>query len=115
MKPISDAAIEAPAIAGDQLVLPTSPTAGRFSGSHECRVKGCPYCVEAEVVEDKAPVPVQRGAVLMLTAFCKEKRNLLVNTWCIGFTMRQIRAILRASTVGLATRCLWPLTNGQIR
>lgn len=28
---------------------------------HECRVKGCPYCVEAEVVEDKAPVPVQRG------------------------------------------------------
>ena len=33
---------------------------------HECRVKGCPYCAEAEVVEDKAPVqdrpaPVQRG------------------------------------------------------
>ena len=32
----------------------------------ECRKKGCPYCVEAEVVEDKAPVqdrpaPVQRG------------------------------------------------------
>ena len=33
---------------------------------HECRVKGCPYCVEAEVVEDKGPehdrpAPVQRG------------------------------------------------------
>ena len=32
----------------------------------ECRKEGCPYCVEAEVVEDKAPVqdrpaPVQRG------------------------------------------------------
>lgn len=28
---------------------------------HECRAKGCPYCVEAEVVEDKAPAPVQLG------------------------------------------------------
>ena len=33
---------------------------------HECRMKGCPYCAAAEVVEDKAPVqdrpaPVQRG------------------------------------------------------
>lgn len=32
----------------------------------ECRKKGCPYCVEVEVVEDKAPAqdrpaPVQRG------------------------------------------------------
>ena len=30
-------------------------------GQDECRVKGCPYCMEAEVVEDKAPVPVHRG------------------------------------------------------
>ena len=47
----------------------------------------------------------------MRAAFCKEKRNLWDNTWCIGFTMRLICAILRASTVGLATRCLWLLTN----
>ena len=47
----------------------------------------------------------------MRAAFCKEKLNLWDNTWCIGFTVRPICAILRASTVGLATRCLWLLTN----
>ena len=35
-------------------------------GGEACRKKRCPYCVEAEVAEDKAPAqdrpaPVQRG------------------------------------------------------
>ena len=49
----------------------------------------------------------------MLAAFCKEKRNLWGNTWCIGFTVRPICAILRSSTVGLATRLFVAVDKNQ--